>query len=213
MSKLGSSLYLQLMNYLAHIYLSGENELRTIGNFMADAVKGKKYLKYPEDIQDGIILHRAIDYYTDTHPTVYKSVHRLFPEYKHYSGIIVDIYYDHFLAKNWDQFCNTDLKSYTESFFDILKKNYDYLPSKTKRFAPYLIQDNWLLTYADIDGIDRVLNGMDIRTGRKSGMGNAGKELRTYYSDFEKEFFSFFEELEAFSKEKIIELKKKRAED
>ena len=88
------------MNYLAHIYLSNEEEEITLGNFIADGVKGKKYVQFPLGIQQGILLHRAIDSFTDAHPIVRKSTKRLHKKYGHYSGVIVDILYDHFLAKN-----------------------------------------------------------------------------------------------------------------
>ena len=87
------------MNYLAHIHLSGDDELVTIGNFIADGIKGKNYKKFPKAIQTGILLHRKIDSFTDTHPIVRTSTSRLHENYGHYSGVIVDILYDHFLAK------------------------------------------------------------------------------------------------------------------
>ncbi|MCM4157144.1 DUF479 domain-containing protein [Gramella sp. AN32] len=198
------------MNYLAHIYLSGDNELLKIGNFMADSIKGKKYLQYAETIQNGIILHRAIDYYTDTHPVVRQSIRKLFPTYGHYSGIIIDIFYDHFLAANWKRFSTIPLKDYTEDFFKLLESNYEVLPKKVKAFMPFMIKDNWLLSYAEIEGIKRVLGGMNRRTGNKSGMDKATKELDLYYSDFEDEFFTFFEDLEDFSKKRIFELEHKK---
>ena len=86
------------MNFLAHIYLSGENKLIQIGNFMADGIRGNNYLNFPKDIQKGIILHRAIDTFTDAHPIFRKSKHRLHEKYGHYSGVITDIFYDHFLV-------------------------------------------------------------------------------------------------------------------
>jgi len=112
------------MNFLAHIYLSGDNEQVKIGNFMADSIKGKKYLKYPGDLQKGIILHRAIDYYTDTHPVFKQSTQKLFPEYGHYSGIIVDIFYDHFLASNWKKYSEVPLKEYTLNFLQAFRRKF-----------------------------------------------------------------------------------------
>lgn len=194
------------MNYLAHIYLSGNNDELKIGNFMADSIKGKKYLKYPETIQKGIILHRAIDYYTDTHPTVRASISRLFETYGHYSGIIVDIFYDHYLAANWENYCAIPLKKFTEDFYVLLKENYEVLPKRVKNFMPFMIEANWLLSYASKDGIEKVLQGMNRRTKGKSNMDKAIKELNLYYSEFEKEFESFFADLIRFSKNKISEL-------
>ncbi len=197
------------MNFLAHIYLSGDNDLRKIGNFMADSIKGKKYLKYPPEVSNGIILHRAIDYYTDTHEIFRQSTQRLFPRYGHYSGIIVDIFYDHFLAANWPDYSETPLKEYTREFYKLLDTHYDLLPSKVKSFLPYLVEDNWLLSYAKIQGIDKVLRGMNRRTGSKSGMNHATEELKEHYSEFGNEFRMFFEDLRKFSEQKIEELEAK----
>lgn len=197
------------MNFLAHIYLSGDDDMLRIGNFIADSIKGKKYLKYPPGIQDGIILHRAIDYYTDTHPVVRKSLQHLFPYYSHYSGIIVDIFYDHFLAVNWQDYSDIPLKDYTESFYELLEAHTNVLPKNVLDFMPFMINDNWLYSYRKIEGIKKVLEGMNRRTGRKSGMDHATMQLKEFYSDFEGEFRVFFEDLQQFSKEKITELKKK----
>lgn len=197
------------MNFLAHIYLSGDDEMLKIGNFIADSIKGKKYLKYPPDIQDGIILHRAIDYYTDTHPVFRKSLQRLFPFYSHYSGIIVDIFYDHFLAANWNDYSDVPLKEYAENFYILLRENSELLPENVINFMPYMIESDWLYSYRKIEGIKQVLHGMNRRTGGKSGMNHATTQLKEFYEEFENEFKLFFEDLRTFSSQKIVEIKKK----
>lgn len=191
------------MNYLAHIYLSGDNELVTIGNFAADGIKGKSYRKYSKDMQIGILLHREIDTFTDAHKTVRKSTKRLHKKYSHYSGVIVDILYDHFLAKNWERYSDIPLNVYCESFYDSLEDNFDLLPERTQRMMPYMIADNWLLNYASIEGIQKVLEGMNRRTKNRSKMNLAVKELEDFYKEFEAEFTSFFDELIHFSKDKL----------
>ena len=196
------------MNYLAHIYLSGDNELVTIGNFIADGIKGKKYKKYPKNIQIGILLHRHIDTFTDAHKTFRLSTKRLHEKYGHYSGIIVDILYDHFLAKNWDRYCHTPLSEYVDAFYDSLEANYDILPLRIQKMMPYLLADNWLLSYATIEGISKVLDGMNRRTKHRSSMNEAVVELETFYKEFENEFFDFFDELITTSKEKLNILNK-----
>ncbi len=98
------------MNFLAHIYLSGNDTDLIIGNFIADGIKGKKYKKFSPGIQKGILLHREIDTFTDAHPIVRQSTKRLHKNYGHYSGIIVDILYDHFLAKNWSRYSDVPLE-------------------------------------------------------------------------------------------------------
>ncbi len=194
------------MNYLAHIYLSGDNDLITIGNFIADGIKGKSYKKYPKDIQTGILLHRNIDTYTDAHKTVRLSTKRLHEKYGHYSGIIVDILYDHFLAKNWNKYSTVALDAYVDTFYDSLEEHYNILPSRIQKMMPYMIADNWLLSYASVDGISRVLHGMNRRTKNRSGMHEAIVELEEFYKEFENEFTVFFNELIAFSKQKLKEL-------
>lgn len=194
------------MNYLAHIYLSGEDEQLKIGNFIADSVKGRKFIGFPEKVKNGIILHRAIDTFTDSHPVVKKSVHRLFPIYSHYSAVIVDILYDHFLAANWDEYSNIPLEKYVADFYELLNENFEILPKRVKHFLPYMIRDNWLLNYATIEGIGKILFQMDQRTKNRSQMQLATKELKLYYSEFEEEFRSFFTDLENFCSEQIPKL-------
>ena len=197
------------MNFLAHIYLSGNNESITIGNFIADGIRGKKYKNYPKDLQIGILLHREIDTFTDAHPIVRQSTKRLHKNYSHYSGVIVDILYDHFLAKNWHKYSETPLDIYVEKFYKSLEDNFEILPERTKKMMPFMIADNWLLNYANIEGIQRVLDGMNRRTQNKSKMNKATTELNTYYSEFENEFTLFFDELITFSNNKRIELTEK----
>jgi len=194
------------MNYLAHIYLSGDNDLVTIGNFIADGIKGKDYKTYSRDIQIGILLHRHIDTYTDAHKTVRLSTKRLHANYGHYSGVIVDILYDHFLAKNWSRYSKVPLDEYTNIFYNSLENHYQILPLRIQKILPYMLKDNWLLSYASINGISRVLDGMNRRTKNRSGMDKAVKELELFYKEFELEFTSFFDELITFSNEKLIEL-------
>ncbi|MBT8181402.1 MAG: acyl carrier protein phosphodiesterase [Eudoraea sp.] len=194
------------MNFLAHIYLSfGDDEI-TIGNFIADSIRGNKYKHLPDRIQKGILLHREIDTYTDSHPIAKTSSKRLHNNYSHYSRVIVDIFYDHFLAKNWKQYSDTPLELYVDNFYDLLKDNITILPDNTKRMIPYMISDNWLLNYAKMDGISRVLSGMNRRTNNKSKMNYAILDLEKDYDAFECEFTSFFKELEAFSKQKYISI-------
>ena len=194
------------MNFLAHIYLSGNDDLVTIGNFIADGIKGKDYKKYPKGIQIGVLLHRHIDTFTDAHETFKLSTRRLHEKYGHYSGVIVDILYDHFLAKNWVHYCTIPLDAYVQNFYDILENHYDLLPLRIKKMMPYMIADNWLLSYASIEGIARVLDGMNRRTKNRSGMDEAIVELEEHYKLFENEFSAFFDDLIESSNQKLKEL-------
>ncbi len=192
------------MNFLAHIYLSFGNDEITLGNFIADSIRGNRHKHLPVNVQKGIMLHRAIDTFTDAHPTVRKSTRRLHKNYSHYSGVIVDIFYDHFLAKNWQQYSETPLDIFVEQFYDLLEENYTILPDGVKRMMPYMISDNWIYNYSNLDGISRVLSGMNRRTKNKSKMNFAILDLETHYIDFEKEFSIFFEELITYSKQKYL---------
>ncbi len=194
------------MNFLAHIYLSfGDNEI-TIGNFIADSIRANKFSHLPERVQKGIQLHRLIDTYTDSHPIPKKSSKRLHKNYGHYSRVIIDIYYDHFLAKNWKNYSDIPLAVFVENFYDLLEDNYTILPEGVKRMMPYMISDNWIFNYSKMTGISKVLDGMNRRTKNKSKMNFAILDLEEYYNEFEKEFTDFFEELITFSKQKFISL-------
>jgi acyl carrier protein phosphodiesterase len=194
------------MNFLAHIYLSNENDLLKIGNFIADSIHGNNYLHFEEEIKKGIILHRHIDTFTDAHPTYRKSKHRLHEKYGHYSGVIMDIVYDHFLAKNWNKYSKTNLEDYAANFYRLLQHNYTILPEKTQKMMPSMITRNWLLSYATLDGLEMILFQMDYRTKHRVNMQEAIVEVQQFYTEFEEEFTSFFEELENHCKEILPDL-------
>ncbi|WP_222984256.1 ACP phosphodiesterase [Flagellimonas meishanensis] len=194
------------MNFLAHIYLSFDDPEITLGNFFADHIRGNKYQHLPDKVQKGIILHREIDTYTDSHPIAKKSSRRLHQNYGHYSQVIVDIFYDHFLAKNWKLYSEVPLEEFVTRFYGLLKENSGILPIRTKQMMPYMITDNWLLNYANLSGISNVLSGMNRRTKNKSRMDLAITDLKEHYTDFETEFTTFFSELITFSRQKFISL-------
>ncbi|MGB1043443.1 MAG: ACP phosphodiesterase, partial [Tenacibaculum sp.] len=156
------------MNFLAHLYLSKNNINLLIGNYIADHIRGNKFNHYNKEIQQGILLHREIDTFTDTHPIVRKSKRRLHERYGHYDGVIIDIFYDHFLAKNWNRYSEIPLELYSKSVYQLLKKNEDILPEKSIQFLKYMIEYDILYHYKSIAGIQKVLNGMNYRTKGKS---------------------------------------------
>ncbi|KAF2342617.1 acyl carrier protein phosphodiesterase [Flavobacterium tistrianum] len=194
------------MNFLAHIYLSGDNDLIKIGNFMADGIRGKQFEHFPEDVQKGILLHRFIDTYTDSHDIFRKSTKRLHERYHHYAGVIVDIVYDHFLAKNWTQYSDEELELFVKRFYHSLHDNYDILTEKTQGLMPYMIERNWLLSYRTTEGIQNILTQMDRRSKNVSQMQFAVEELTEFYKEFEEEFTLFFEEMREQAKEKLLSL-------
>lgn len=198
------------MNFLAHIYLSFDDKEITLGNFMADSIRGNKFQHLPPRVQKGIKLHRFIDTFTDSHPIPKISSKRLHENYSHYSRVIVDIFYDHFLAKNWHVYSDVPLEIFVDNFYDLLEDNYEILPDGVKRMMPYMIADNWIFNYSKMDGIARVLNGMNRRTKNKSKMNFAIVDLEEHYIAFENEFTEFFEELVTYSKQKYISILEKK---
>lgn len=171
---------------------------------MADGIRGKKFENYHPDIQKGILMHREIDTFTDNHPIFKKSTKRLHDKYHHYSGIIVDIFYDHFLAKNWTKYSDEPLDVFVDNFYSSLKTNYDLLSERTKEIMPYMIEQNWLYNYRTTEGIARILIQMDNRIQNSSNMRFSIEDLLEFYNEFEEEFSAFFEELITFSKSKLI---------
>ena len=132
------------MNFLGHIYLSGHDTELAVGNLVADQIKGNKISELPDKIKSGIVLHRLIDEFTDNHNSYKKCVRELFPNYRHYSRVIIDMYFDHFLAANWDNFHRTPLKIYSNSFYDKLEKSCLYFNDQVQYFIFSLINQKWL---------------------------------------------------------------------
>src|SRR5438105_4264648 len=122
------------MNFLAHLYLSRHNEELMIGNFIADSVKGSYFKNYSERVSQGIVMHRAIDHFTDNNKIFLQSVHRLQPKYRKYSGVIVDIFYDHFLAKNFSEYSDVRLEDFTKQVHKIMIMNRDIMPERSQQF-------------------------------------------------------------------------------
>ena len=190
------------MNYLAHVYLSGDNEETLIGNFIADHVKGKAIMGFSDGIKAGIKLHREIDQFTDSHPQFLESKKRLAHNYRKYAGVIVDMFYDHFLAANWQDYSDEDLQLFTQRVYRIMMNRYLKLPKKTKYILPFMAKSNWLMNYGNFEGLHRALSGMAKRTPFDSGMENATDDLRNDYELYEQEFRVFFPEVMRFSFEK-----------
>lgn len=196
------------MNFLAHIYLSGDSRELLIGNFIGDYVKGKDYEKYPPLIQEGILLHRKIDGFTDNHPITRNAKNLVRGKYGLYSGIIVDIYYDHFLSANWETYCEMPLKSYVRNRYRMLDSGFSIFPAGVKSWFPYFIKSNWLEAYTSFQGLIMVFNRMSYRTSLPNHSEYAVAQLQNNYDLMEKYFGEFFEEIRSFvSREYDIQYK------
>lgn len=183
------------MNFLAHLYLSGNTPAIQVGNFIGDFIKGKAlHTHFDPDVLKGIELHRAIDEYTDHHPVVMESKVRLRPKYRHYAPVLVDMFYDHFLSKHWRDYHSTPLPEYTQTIYAMLE-NWKDLPPPVYRLLTYMKQGDWLVNYGTLDGLNRALTGMSSRTKFTSHMEHATKDLQLHYADYEREFQKFFPDL------------------
>lgn len=180
------------MNFLAHLFLSNEPSEIMVGNFIADSVKGNAIYDFTEGIQKGIKIHRAIDTFTDTHAETQKSIIRLRDRYKKYAPVITDIFYDHFLAINWNNYSNVSLREYTNSVYKYLGEYYVIFPERSKQFYNYMIKYDILFVYTKIEGIEKVMQGMSRRAHFVSGMETATEELIKNYTDFQADFKAFF---------------------
>jgi acyl carrier protein phosphodiesterase len=191
--KAQDSLHYTPMNFLAHLYLSGNDPLVRLGNFIGDFVKGRDLVdRYEPAIVKGIELHRLIDEFTDQHAIVKQSKMRLRPKYRHYAPVIVDIYYDHFLAVNWHLYHADLLPDFAEECYDSIYKSEPILPEQVKWMLPHMIKGNWLVNYGKVEGIQRALSGMTRRSKFDSKMNEAVVELENFYKEFDAEFQEFF---------------------
>ena len=194
------------MNFLAHLYLSQNNTNILIGNFIADHIRGNNFLMFSKEIQQGIFLHREIDTFTDAHEIVRKSKRRLHKRYRHYNGVIIDILYDHFLAKNWTNYSAIPLDIDAQGIYNLFTKKATELPVKSQQFITYMIEYDILYNYQFEDGIERVLKGMNNRTKGKSQMDLAIEDLKELSPELENDFTLFFEDLQEFTNQKLKKL-------
>lgn len=189
------------MNFLAHLYLSGDDHEIMVGNFIADHVKGKAINGFNEKIQKGIRFHREIDQFTDSNPHIKEAVIRLRPEYRKYAGVVMDMYCDHFLAANWKDWSQTDLKAFASNSYAVLMDHHDLLPDRTRIMLPYMIRYDLLTAYAGEEGIAFAFNGMSQRTTFISNLEKAVGTLRADYDYYHEKFDLFFPQMISFAED------------
>ena len=197
------------MNYLAHILLSGEDKQVQIGNFMGDAVKGKAYNNYPIQIRKGLLLHRKIDSFTDSNIFVKQSKRRLNSRYGHYSSVLIDVFYDYLLAKNWKLFTATALDVFINNFYQNLEDNYNLLHPETQHLARRIIQSDWMKNYTNLSGIEKVLIKMEGQIIHDIPLHLAIEDLKNNLTNLEIDFLNFFPLIQEYSIQTIDLLNKK----
>jgi len=185
------------MNYLGHIYLSGNDELLMVGNFIGDYVKGNQYNSFPDQIRQGILFHRAIDHFTDQNEHWLAIRELLRPFYHRYAGVVADIFIDHFLAKNWNLYSDTLLTWYAKWAYAAFLRHHQYLPAKVQEFLPYLIQHRRLQSYAYIEGLEMSLRIMSFRTSLPENTDAVIEKLIANYQLFEQHAETFLKEITA----------------
>ncbi len=181
---------------------NGVSEL-LVGNLMGDFVKGKLDGRYPDGIRRGIVLHRDIDSFTGQNCHYIRSKRRLNESYGHYRGVLIDLFYDHFLAAHWEDYADVPLSVFISDAWRVLSKHDGYLPGKLQLIMPFLFRE-WLPSYSEISGIAAVLQRMSLRLKKASCLSEGAEELSRHYGELCGDFQRFLPELIAFSEPKII---------
>ncbi len=194
------------MNFLAHVYLSGSNDKIAIGNLIGDRVKGNKIKLLPKEIQSGVTFHRLIDDFTDHNQIFRECVTKLFPKYRHFSRVIIDMYFDHFLAKNWNYYHNLPLNKFSTEFYKKIIKIAPEFNQDIERFINALVKYNWFEYYKTTLGLYNILSQMEKQTKFNSNLGTSVRDLTENYEYFEIRFFQFMKEIIKFAKTKIKDL-------
>lgn len=169
-----------------------------IGNFIADSIQGNRFDGLTPEIIKGIRLHRKIDVYTDSHPVFLSSKYRFSHDFGKYNGVLTDIIYDHFLAKNFEQYVNLPLQDYASHIYTLLQNNYMFLPEHAKRFYQYMTERNILVAYGDLKGIETVLEHLSHRIRFRYQLNQAVPIVKSQYDELEQEFMVFFKDLHSY---------------
>lgn len=197
------------MNLLAHAWLSDRNDDYLIGNFIGDFIKGDpahpRHGLHPAEI-DGIRIHRAIDSFTDSHVEVQAVRTLLHPRCHKYAGVAVDVFFDHFLAVQFNEITGDKLDEFVGYVYQVLHLRADRLPPRAARMAHYMTEQDWLRHYQTTAGIDRALSGLARRTQFPSGLDTAVQDLVLYYDQINLHFLRFWPQLAQHIREKIGEL-------
>jgi acyl carrier protein phosphodiesterase len=187
------------MNFLAHTLLAGSAPSDRLGAMLGDFVKGHLPAGLPTDVAAGVDLHRRIDSFADGHPVFRRSRGRVSPERRRYAGIMIDMFYDHFLARHWQRYCRQPLEDFTADIYTLLIEHHALLPPRLARILPPMQADDWLSSYRQPETIDLALNRMAQRLSRPEGLAGSAAELAQRYHEFERDFLDFFPDAQAFS--------------
>jgi acyl carrier protein phosphodiesterase len=188
------------VNYLAHLYLAPPGDDGLLGSLMGDFVKGPLGGGYPPGIAHALALHRRIDAFTDRHERVKASRARVSPERRRFAGIMVDLFYDHFLARHWSQYSDERLEAFASRVYRLLAAHSDALPVRLRLVAARMQQYDWLGSYRQVHNIHTALDRMSLRLKRENRLRGAAEELEANYAGFEGDFRTFFPDLVRFAR-------------
>lgn len=185
------------MNWLAHLFLSEPNPGFRIGNLLPDIAPPPALKSLPADFLRGIIQHKRIDAFTDSHPIVRQSISRIKPPLRRYAPIIVDLFYDHFLSCNWAVYSSYDLQSFVSEFYASIDDFSAILAGPIHERLVRIREGNWISTYHSIEGIAAALNRTSKRLSRPVDLASAAHTLEKHHGAFETDFQLFFPQLVA----------------
>ncbi len=191
------------MNYLAHMFLSFEDPDIITGNFLGDMISNKDVKTYPERIRQGVFIHRKIDTFTDDHPDVLKGVRRLYGKHSKYASVLIDIYYDYILCLNWDKYSKEPMQVFADKIYTALKSNVDLMPDKVQRRLLGMVNGNWLMSYAKLEGIQYAILRMQSRASKPELLLDAVESLEKDLDLLNEEFNRFFPEIISYIKEEF----------
>lgn len=179
------------MNHLGHLFLSSDDPLVITGNFMGDEVKGRDLSRFGPELQRGIRLHRAIDSFTDAHPSLRAGRERVRAHAGRYAGVVMDIFCDHLLASQWSRWHPEPLPDFAQRMYALLNTHQALMPEATRYMLSFMVGRDWLTNYASIEGIGRSLHGLSIRVPSGSAMSGAEEVLAEHISAYQAEFDIF----------------------
>ena len=187
------------MNFLFHLYLSGTDPDIITGNLMGDFVKGRIGEEYPEKLRAGMMLHRHIDSFAQDQELFRRSRQRIDRKYGLWRGVLVDLYYDHFLASEWERYSEVPLSTYLREVRRVVEVRYQFLPERMQGVLPMLFEE-WLPSYCEVNGIGRVLERMARRVRRANPLAGAECELVRNYAELREDFREFLPLVREFAK-------------
>jgi len=183
------------MNYLAHMFLSDDTPLSMLGNFLGDFVKGSVEGKFQQEIVDGIMHHRRIDHFTDSNSIVSSSKKLISEARCRFSGIIIDVLYDHFLARNWNLYSKICFDDFIEIVYKNLYSHRKGIPSTAELCIEKMLKEDWLRSYGSLEGIDKTFKRISERLKRKNNLCSAIEDLEMNYHVLNTHFLLFFPRL------------------